>query len=237
MCGRPPPHPSRAPSQGPGCCRQAWGTPHSWGRFSSALGCSVAFQPSPPPLAGPRWAGARVSLCPSLFPAPALGTRAGTFAPQQSQGLSRTAPLLSLRKQRRPLERAPSPSFPLGLEMRCHDATKPTRRACAGGVAQTTLPPVLGPCSGDELLDESCSSFRPETCWWGEGSPQGSQTSGRQAVGASALLPLLVSQAGPGPSEVLWFSLVPPLPSEPSPPPHPSPLPLMPRSDLGLSTS
>lgn len=81
----------------------------------------------------------------------------------------------------------------------------------------------------DGLVDETCSSFRPETCWWGEGSPQGSQTSGRQAAGAEALLPLLVSQAGPGPSEVLWFSLVPALPSEPSPPPHPTPLPPTPR--------
>lgn len=128
------------------------------------------------------------------------------------------------------LGKSAEPFLPPGLEKRCHDATKPTRRACAGGVAPTTLPPVLGPRSGDGLLDETCSSFRPETCWWGEGSPQGSQTSGRQAVGASALLPRVVSQAGPGPSEVLWFSLVPPLPSEPSPPPHPSPLPPMPGS-------
>lgn len=133
-CVRPAsPHPSRAPSQGPRRCRQARGTPHSWGRFSSALGCAVAFPPSPPPLAGPRWAGAWVSLCPSLFPAPALGTRAGTVAPQPSQGLSRATPLISLRKQRSPLERAPSPSCPWGWTRADHVATEPTRKACAAG--------------------------------------------------------------------------------------------------------
>lgn len=67
-------------------------------------------------------------------------------------------------------------------------------------------------------------------CWQGEGSPRGSQTSGRKATGAQALLRLLVSQAGPGPTDVLWFSLAAPpsphkLPREPSPPPHPTPLP------------
>lgn len=62
----------------------------------------------------------------------------------------------------------------------------------------------------------------------GEGGPRGSQTSGRKAVVAEALLPLLVSQAGPGPSDVLWFGFIPPLPGEPSPPPHPTSPPLMP---------
>lgn len=53
--------------------------------------------------------------------------------------------------------------------------------------------------------------------------PEGSQTSGRKAVGAVALPPPVATQAGPGPSDVLWFGLIPPLPGEPSPPPHPSP--------------
>lgn len=168
------------------------------------------------------------SLCASLFPAPALGTRAGTFAPQQSQGLSRATPLLSLRKQRRPLERAPSPSCPRGWRRAAPVPQSPPAGVCGrGGPDHTT--PCPGPVLGDGLLDETCSSFRPETCWWGEGGPRESQTSGRKAVGAAALLPLVVSQSGPGPREAS-VSLVPPLPSEPSPPPQPAPLPPMPRT-------
>lgn len=40
-------------------------------------------------------------------------------------------------------------------------------------------------------------------------------------MGAEALLPLLVSQAGPGPSDVLWFSFVPHSPVSPLFPPPP----------------
>lgn len=109
--------------------------------LSSRLFCSIPA--SPPPLMRHRWAGAWVSLGPSLFPAPTLGTRAGAFAPQQSQGRTR-APLclcLSLSQLRRLLERALSPSCSRVWRnvTRAGVATEPTRRERGGGAAQTTL--------------------------------------------------------------------------------------------------
>ena len=119
------------------------GHPHSWGRFSSALGCSVAFQPSPPLLAGHRWAGAWVPLGSSLFSAPALalGTRAEVFAPQQSQGQPGPPFCLSLRQLRRPWERVLSPSCPRGWRhaARAGVATGPSRRG--RGEARPHQPP------------------------------------------------------------------------------------------------
>lgn len=52
----------------------------------------------------------------------------------------------------------------------------------------------------------------------GERGPSGVTDLRKEGCGAEALSLLLASQAGPGPRDVLWFSLAPPLPSEPFPP-------------------
>lgn len=143
MCGRPPPHPSRAPSQGPRRCRQARGTPHSWGRFSSALGCPVAFQPPCPHLRDIGGAGAWVS------PGP---------APQQSQGEARATPLPQPQEAEETLGKSTEPFLPQGLEA-CHqgwgchrahqqgewgrggpDHTGPPSWACAQGTGSKMKP-------------------------------------------------------------------------------------------------
>lgn len=116
--------------------------------LSSRLFCSIPA--SPPPLVGHRWAGAWVSLGPSLFPAPTLGTRAGAFAPQQSQGRTRAPLCLSLSQLRRPLGRMLSPSCPrAGRDAaRAGFASEPGRRERGVEVAQTTLDPCLASAQG-----------------------------------------------------------------------------------------
>lgn len=132
MCGRPPPHPSRAPSQGPRRCRQARGTPHSWGRFSSALGCSVAFQPSPPPLAGPRWAGAWVSLCLPV-PSPSPGYKSWDICPAAESGPIQSYPSAQPQEAEETLGKSAEPFLPPGLETCCPIATEATSRGVREG--------------------------------------------------------------------------------------------------------
>lgn len=137
--------------------------------------------------------------------------------PQPSQGQARATPLPQPQEAEETLGKMLRPS-------RSHRAHQ--EGACGRG-GPSTQHPVPGQRPEDGLLDTTCRSLRPETCWRGEGSPRGSQTSGRQATGAEALLRLLGSQAGPGPTESSG-SLPPtplPLPREPSPPPHPTPVP------------
>lgn len=80
------------------------GHPHSWGRFSPALGCSVAIQPAAP-TCGTQAGRERGSPGPSLFPAPAPG-----LCPAET---AEPAPALPQPQEaRRPWERVLSPSRP-----------------------------------------------------------------------------------------------------------------------------
>lgn len=133
--------PPGPPAKDPGAADRR-GAPHSWGRFSSALGCSVAFQPpaTPPLLAGHRWAGAWVPLGSSLVPAlaPALGTRAGAFALQQGQA----TPVPQPQAAEDTLGKSAGPFLPQGLRQapRAGVATGPSRRGRGGGPGHTEPP-------------------------------------------------------------------------------------------------
>lgn len=148
--------------------------------------------------------------------------------PAGSQGW---ASCLSRRKLRSPLERALSPSCPRGWRhaTRAQVATEIPRKGSAAGVAQTTLHPVLGLCSEQGLLGESCSSVRPETCWWREGrTPKGHRPQ-EGSCGAEALPQSWPHRQGLAPVMSSSGSVSIPLPSEPSPPPYPPLFPPMPR--------
>lgn len=165
----PPPHPSRGPQPRTRRCRQGRGTPPSWGRFSSALGCSAC------PLPHLRDIGGQVlgSLGPSLFPAPAPDTQAGPW-PRSRDGLSQGQPSASGSEET--LGKSAEPVLPQGLETwrqgwGCHGAHQEGERG-RGGPDHTAPRPGPGPRSGNGLSDETCSSVRPGTRWWSRAAPR-----------------------------------------------------------------
>lgn len=196
------------------------GQGHGWGWLSPALGCSVASQPSLlPPLAGHRWAGAWVCLGPSCpCPQPwVIPGQSWLFAEQQGRGAS---PSTSASGSRGHPRKEPEPFPALGLEAcRCQGPRSPQsppgRGVREGWPRSCSTPSWPVPQEGPLRCSLQFGLARDRPVRRGQ-APQGSQTSGRKAVGAMALPPLLPTQAGPSPSDVLWFGV---LPSSP----HPSP--------------
>lgn len=84
------------------------------------------------------------------------------------------------------MERVLSPSCPGAWRRgtRAGVATEPTRRARGGGVAQTTLHPVLGLDHAQGMGSKTKPAVQSgQRHAGGRGQPPGSQTSGRKAVG------------------------------------------------------
>lgn len=128
--------PLPGPAEDPGAADREVLT-RGWGRFSSALGCSVAYRPSPPPLAGHRWAGAWVSLVPPCshpWPWGISGRSWGVHPAARSRPIC-----LSRGKLGRPLPVAGAGDAPPGPRL---PQSPPGRGARRG--ARTTLRPVLG---------------------------------------------------------------------------------------------
>lgn len=87
-------------------------------------------------------------------------------------------------------------------------------------MAQTTLNPVLGLDHAQGMGSKTKPAVQSgQGHAGGRGQPPRVTDLRREGRGAEALLPLVVSQAGPGPGDVLWFRFVPPQPSEPPPTP------------------
>lgn len=108
-----------------------------------SLGCSIAFWPSQPRLAGHRWAGAWVSLCSSLSQ-PQAWYQSWDACPTAESGSSQSHPCAQPLEAEETLGMSAEPSCPWGWR---HAARAP-QEGCAGWVAQTTLCPVLVLCSG-----------------------------------------------------------------------------------------
>lgn len=83
--------------------------------------------------------------------------------------------------------------------------------------------PRPGPALRDWARGETAVQLGQRLAGRARAAPKGPQASGRMAVGAKALVSLLVSQAGPGPSDVLWSR-----PAAPCPVSLPRPTPLSP---------
>lgn len=205
-----------APSQGPGAADREGHTPQlgpvslSSRLFGSYSACRPHLRDT-----GGQELG---SLGPSLFPAPALDTKVRPL-PRSRDVLSQGQPSASGSEET--LGKSAEPFLPRAWRRgaRAGVATEPARRARGGGVAQTTLHPVLGLDHAQGMGSKTKPAVQSgQRHAAGRGQPPRVTDLRKEGRGAEALLPLPVSQAGPGPSDVLWSSFVPPQPSEPPSP-------------------
>lgn len=201
--------PLPGPASDPGAADRGGAHP-SAGPTPSALGYSVAGQPSPPPL----WdiSGQELGSLLSWVPPLALGN-----PPGKSWGACPTGELGWVRCGSCPFCLSPTKLrrrfLLLGLETPLEEG-----RGRSGPRA-----PHPGPVLWAGLLDEARRSLRPEPCWWGEGRTPWGQTSGRRALGLRPGPTPPAAGAGPGPATPSSGSVSPLLPSAPAPPPSPLP--------------
>lgn len=192
---------------------------------SSRLFCGFSALSAPPLLwdtGGQELGSVSVPPCPRPQPWVISG-QSWWFAQPQGRGATPSASASGSRGDPR---KEPEPFPALGLEAcRCQGPRSPRSpqsppgwgvwegwpRSCSTPPWSWPVPQE-GPLRGS--LQFGVARDRPVRR---EQAPQGSQTSGRKAVGAMALPPLLPTQAGPSPRDVLWFGL---LPSSPPPLSH-----------------
>lgn len=98
--------------------------------LSSRLFCS--FSAPPPPLAGPRWAGAWVSLCLPV-PSPSPGYKSWDICPAAESGPIQSYPSAQPQEAEETLGKSAEPFLPLGLETCCPIATEATSRGVREG--------------------------------------------------------------------------------------------------------